>query len=160
MAINIPYGGGVAPGSVTLDLSGFIQVATPSAIFGVKDNGQAASQVAGVEIDKTGSVNAVFGSGQRRSLGTIALVDFINKDGLIREGSYDFWASENAGAATVGAPTQGAFGSLRSGALERSTVDISEEFIDLVVFQRGYQANSQTFSTTSDLLQQTIQLLR
>jgi len=160
MAINIPYGGGVAPGSIALDLSGFIQVATPSAISSVKDNGQAASQVVGLEIDDGGSVNAVFQSGQRRSLGNIALVDFINKDGLLREGAYDYWASESAGAATVGAPNQGAFGSLRSGALERSTVDISEEFVDLVVFQRGYQANSQTFSTTSELLQQTIQLLR
>jgi flagellar hook protein FlgE len=159
MAINIPYGGGVAPGSITLDLSGFIQVATASAIFDVKDNGQAASQVQGVDIDEEGSVNAIFGSGQRRSLGTIALVDFINKDGLAREGAYDYFATDKAGTATVGAPSQGAFGSLRSGALERSTVDISEEFIDLVVFQRGYQANSQTFSTTSELLQQTIQLL-
>jgi len=160
MAVNIPFGGGVAPGSIALDLSGFIQVATPSAISVAKDNGQAASQVSSLEIDDGGSVNAVFASGQRRSLGNIALVDFINKDGLIRDGAYDYSAGENAGTATVSAPNQGAFGTLRSGALERSTVDIAEEFIDLVTFQRGYQANSQTFSTTSQLLQQTIQLLK
>ena len=159
LTATIPYSGGVAAGNIAIDLSGFSQVATNSAITSVISDGNGASQVSELQIDEGGNVNAIFGDGRSRSLGTIALVDFVNKDGLSRDGAYDYFATESAGTASIGAPNQGAFGSLRSGALERSTVDISEEFIDLVVMQRGYQANSQTFSTTSDLLQQTIQLL-
>jgi flagellar hook protein FlgE len=160
LALTIPYGGGAAAGNMTVDLSGFSQVATASSVNGVVADGNGASQVQGLEIDTEGNVNAIFADGRNSTLGTIALSDFINKDGLKREGNNIYFATENAGAIQIGVPDTQGFGKLQSGALERSTVDISEEFVDLVVYQRGYQANSQTFSTTSELLQQTIQLLR
>ena len=157
--LNLPFGDGAAAGAVAVDLRGFQQTAQLSSVSGTTSNGVPAEGVQDLEIDSEGRINARLASGSLFELGRIALADFVNRDGLTRVGEAQYLADLEAGERTVGAPGTGDLGSLRMAALERSNVDIQEEFVNLVVYQRGYQANSQAFSTTNQLLEQTIQLL-
>lgn len=156
----LPYSNGAAAGAVTVDLGGFTQVAATSSVSTVIADGYAAAPVDGIEFDRDGNVLVVFVDGRSQALGSLALADFTSVDGLAREGDLTFTSSLAAGDVTVGLANTAGFGTIRPGALERSTVDIAEEFVNMVVYQRGYEANSQAFSASSGLLQQTIQLIR
>jgi flagellar hook protein FlgE len=160
---DLPYSNGAAAGAVAVDLGRITQVAATSGVSTVIADGYAAAPVDGVdgiEFDKGGNVLVVFADGRSQALGVLALADFPSVDGLAREGDLTFTSSAAAGDLTVGLATTAGFGTIRPGALERSTVDIAEEFVNMVVYQRGYEANSQAFSASSGLLQQTIQLIR
>jgi flagellar hook protein FlgE len=160
ITLNIPFTGGATPGSINVLLANFSQQASSSRVDSTTQDGKPAGQLSSIEVTKDGTISGIFDNGENVSLGSIALADFVNVDGLIREGDTEFFAGEETGARTVGLAQTLGLGSIQGGSLERSTVDIQTEFVDLVVFQRGYQANSQTFSATSTLLQQTIQLIR
>jgi flagellar hook protein FlgE len=159
-AQNIAWGGGAAAGNIALDLSGFSQYAATATITSNTQNGAAIGNVSGYAISEDGKVEAILDSGTRRLIGTIQLADFNNRDGLERAGSNGFRPSGDVGAIDPGAPGTGVYGGLRGGALERSTVDLSSQFVDLVLYQRGYQANSQTITAVNQLIQNTIGLIR
>lgn len=154
------YGNGAAAGNFTLDFSAFTQFASQSQLTGFTQNGQGAGNVKSYEIRKDGQLNAVLESGSRVTIGTLQLASFPNVDGLKRIGSGTFRAEAAAGTPSTGAPGTLNLGSVEGGALERSTVDIAGQFVDLVLYQRGYQANSQTLNAASSLLRDTIALIR
>jgi flagellar hook protein FlgE len=159
-AQNIAWGAGAAPGNIALDLSGFSQYAATATISSNTQNGAAIGNVSGYSIGEDGKVEAILDSGTRRLIGTIQLADFNNRDGLERAGSNSFRPSGDVGALDPGAPGSGVYGGLRGGSLERSTVDLSSQFVDLVLYQRGYQANSQTITAVNQLIQNTIGMIR
>ena len=154
------YGNGAAGGNFTIDFSKFTQFASASSLSGLAQNGQSAGNVKNFEIATDGGLYANLDSGARQLVGTIQLANFTNVDGLQRSGSLIFRSSEDTGTISVGTPGNGAFGKLMGGTLERSNVDITNEFVDLVVLQRGSQANSQTLQVGNELLRDTIALMR
>jgi flagellar hook protein FlgE len=157
--LNIPYSNGAQAGALQVNLSNFAQTAAPSAVISSEINGVGLGNIQEIDIDELGVVNLTTSEGNIFELGRVALANFNNRDGLVREGANHFRGSELTGEVLSGLPGTASVGKIRSQALERSNVDVQEEFVNLVVYQRGYQANSQAFSTTSELLQQTIQLL-
>ncbi|TVM15937.1 flagellar biosynthesis protein FlgE [Oceanidesulfovibrio indonesiensis] len=113
-----------------------------------------------VEIDKNGVVSGVFTNGETLELFVIGLADFANYQGLISEGGNLFSASGDSGLPITGIAGTNGFGSISSNTLEQSNVDYSGEMVDLIRFQRGYQANSKVITTVDSLLQEAINLKR
>lgn len=154
------WGNGAAAGNFTIDLSSFSQVATTSQVSSITQDGQGTGQIVSYEVGKDGTLAAVLASGDRATIGIIQLATFPNIDGLQRIGNGMFRASENTGEISFGVPGADGRGGIEGASVERSTVDIANQFVDLVVLQRGYQANSQAMSAANDLLRDTISLIR
>ena len=160
MTINAAYSNGAAAGSFTMAMGSFSQFASPTALTGSTVDGQGVGSITDYETDKGGQIFGVLDNGGRVLLGTIQLGTVPNVNGLVRQGNNLYQLGETSGALTTAAPNSNGLGDVEAGALERSTVDISKQFVDLVVFQRGYQANSQTLSVANQILRDTLGLLR
>jgi flagellar hook protein FlgE len=154
------YNNGAAAGSFTIDLGNFSQFASTSIVNGLSQDGRSAGNVKSYEFRTDGTLIANLDSGTQAVVGKVQLAQFANTDGLERAGNALFRAGSTIGEITTSDPGGEGSGRLEGGALERSTVDIAGEFINLVLFQRGYQANSQTLNAASELIQSTLQLIR
>ena len=113
---------------------------------------------AGVTIDEEGVVTASYDDGSNLVVGTVALANFVSPTGLRQVGSSNWKSTGVSGAATYGTPGTGANGSLLSGALERSNVDIAEELVGLITAQRYFQANAKAIDTATQIAQTVINL--
>ncbi|MFS0672441.1 flagellar basal body rod protein FlgG [Ornithinibacillus sp. 179-J 7C1 HS] len=111
-------------------------------------------------VQSNGIVNYVDQTGETHVAGQIALANFSNPAGLQKAGSNLFLASENSGEAVRVLPETGGTGSIVSGALEMSNVDLSEEFTEMITAQRGFQANTRIITTSDEILQELVNLKR
>lgn len=111
-------------------------------------------------IDDTGQITGVFSNGNRRILGQIALATFTNPEGLEKAGDNTYVVSNNSGDALVGPAGVAGKGKFLAGSLEMSNVDLAESFTDMIVTQRGFQANSRSITTSDQMLQELLQLKR
>ncbi|MNU40167.1 Flagellar hook protein FlgE [compost metagenome] len=125
---------------------------TTSTLTVLKQDGYAAGSATAVAFDASGVLSISYSNGQSVQGRRIALARFSSDDLLSPVGGSQFVAT-NSDARIVGNPRGDGFGRLESGRVEGSNVDLSQEFSDLVVMQRGYQAASQTISTANDLIQ-------
>ncbi|MNK29410.1 Flagellar hook protein FlgE [compost metagenome] len=144
---------GVQP--ITLDFSNGVTSfasGTTSTLTVLKQDGYAAGSATAVAFDASGVLSISYSNGQSVQGRRIALARFSSDDLLSPVGGSQFVAT-NSDARIVGNPRGDGFGRLESGRVEGSNVDLSQEFSDLVVMQRGYQAASQTISTANDLIQ-------
>ncbi|KGX88442.1 flagellar basal body rod protein FlgG [Pontibacillus litoralis] len=111
-------------------------------------------------IDEFGEVTYLDADGEQQSAGTIALAQFSNPGGLEKAGSNLYRTTDNAGfGGLVGAGTGGQ-GSIVSGALEMSNVDLAEEFTEMITGQRSFQANTRIITTSDEILQELVNLKR
>ncbi|WP_067217157.1 flagellar hook protein FlgE [Marinomonas gallaica] len=140
-----------------IDLGDSTQYALSSSDTFSQD-GYAAGELQGVSFDEDGMLIASYTNQQTAVLGQIALANFDNVDGLTPAGDTSWVASSDSGAANVGKPGTGTFGSIQGGALEESNVDITEELVALIEAQRNYQANSKTLETENTVTQTIINL--
>lgn len=122
-------------------------------------NGNLSGKLESFNIGPTGEVNGVYSNGQIRSLGTIALAKFSNTSGLLKAGNNLFQETINSGTANINVPGSGR-GSIAAGSLEMSNVDLSEEFTEMIVTQRGFQANTRIITTSDEILQELVNLKR
>jgi flagellar hook protein FlgE len=99
-------------------------------------------------------------SGELEVVGQLALARFANPGGLVRDGNGLFTAAAASGNAIVGAPGNDGLGTLQAGMLEMSNVDLAQEFTNLILAQRGFQANARTISTSDEMLQELVNLKR
>jgi flagellar hook protein FlgE len=118
----------------------------------------AGAALAGVTVSAAGLVEAAYADGGVEPIGAIALASFIAPTGLKKVGDARWEATGLSGAATYGLPGQAAYGSLLSGALERSNVDIAEELVGLITAQRNFQANAKAIDTATQISQTVINL--
>jgi flagellar hook protein FlgE len=107
-----------------------------------------------------GILTAIYSNGQAHDLSQIALAKFENPEALFKIGNNRFKESTDSGTASVGAPGTAGRGKLLAKALERSTVDLATEFVNMIQNQRSFQANAKTITTTDELLNEVIQLKR
>ncbi len=112
------------------------------------------------KVDQSGGVTAVYSNGSSRSIGQVALASFTNPNGLEKAGETNFVQSNNSGMANVGPSGIAGKGKIIAGTLEMSNVDLADQFVDMIVTQRGFQANSRTIQTADQLLQELLQLKR
>lgn len=165
--IAIPaWANGAAASTLTWDLvdatgtpalTGF---AAPSSTSSITQNGSPAGMVDNVTIDSEGRIIATFGTGQGVAVGQLALASFNNPKGLMKLGSNRYGDSVAAGLANIGTAGTGGRGTVIGSALEQSNVDIAQEFTQLILAQRGYQASSKMITVADELLVDTLSLKR
>ena len=112
------------------------------------------------KIDSSGIITGVFSNGTARTLGQVALATFANQGGLEKAGDNTYRMSNNSGLADIGASGVAGKGKIVAGTLEMSNVDMADQFVDMIVTQRGFQANSRTIQTADQLLQELLTLKR
>jgi flagellar hook protein FlgE len=111
-------------------------------------------------IDRTGTVMGVFTNGVTRPLAQIALANFNNPGGLLRSGDNVYSTSPNSGGAVLGFSGDGTDSQIISGALEMSNVDLAQEFTNMIIAQRGFQASGRIITTGDEMLQEVVSLKR
>ncbi|MET4782766.1 flagellar hook protein FlgE [Glaciihabitans sp. UYNi722] len=152
-------GGTLAIGGIAVDMTkvtGFAKLTTVAATA----NGRAAGSLETYTLSSDGTLIGQFSNGASQAIGRIVLATFVNPGGLEKAGSSSYKATLNSGNAEVGAPGSGSVGSLVAGALEMSNVDLSQEFTNLIVAQRGFQANARIITTSDEVLQELTNLKR
>jgi flagellar hook protein FlgE len=126
----------------------------------VTQNGAAAGTVDGISINAAGQIVATFGAGKTVAVGQLCLANFNNPQGLVKLGANAFGESAAAGSANIGVAGTGGRGTLIGSNLEQSNVDIAQEFTQMILAQRGYQANSKSITTLDEVLVDTLNLKR
>ncbi len=111
-------------------------------------------------IDKNGRIIGVFTNGLTRNIAQLAVATFNNPAGLERIGETMFRESSNSGSRRVAPSGVGGSGTITPGALEMSNVDLSQEFTEMIITQRGFQANSRIITTSDEILQELVNLKR
>ena len=129
------------------------QTAQPFNVAARGQDGKAVGQIQGVTVDEKGVVKASFSNGDTQAIGQVMLANFTNPTGLKQLGN-SYWSSTGiSGDAKLGAAGSGGFGNLKSGTIERSNVDITEELVNLIAAQRDFQANAKALDTASQISQ-------
>lgn len=146
----------VDPNNVT-SITGYSSASTTSSI---SQNGSAAGTVNNITITSDGTITGTFGAGQTIAIGRLALANFNNPKGLVKLGSNRYGESQAAGLPNIGVAGEGGRGTLIGSSLEQSNVDMAREFTQMILAQRGYQANSKTITVADELLQDTLALKR
>ncbi|GAB2980097.1 flagellar basal-body rod protein FlgF [Frigoribacterium salinisoli] len=147
-------------GGIRVDLSGVSGFAKLDTVAITDQDGRGAGTLQGFSIAKDGTVVGQFSNGESLAVGRIALATFANSAGLEKAGASGFRATANSGDAAVGAPGAPGVGSIAAGTLEMSNVDLSKEFTNLIVAQRGFQANARIITTSDEVLQELTNLKR
>ena len=150
----------IVSGGVTVDLSGLTGYAELSTAALGEQNGAPAGTLLSYALTEDGSLVGTFSNGDTAVLARLALAGFVNPGGLEKAGSSHYRPSANSGEPTVGAAGQDGIGGIVSGALEMSNVDLSQEFTNLIVAQRGFQANARIITTSDEVLQELTNLKR
>ncbi len=141
----------------TPSLTGY---AAASATSSITQNGFAAGSISPIAIDSFGRIQAAIGAGRTVTIAQLAIANFSNPQGLVKLGANRFAETETSGIANIGEATTGGRGSVFGGALEQSNVDIAQEFTQMILAQRGYQANSRSITVIDELLVETLNLKR
>lgn len=136
------------------------QYGKESDLISWKQNGSAAGTITNLSFNDDGVLTALYSNGEAQDLGQLVLSRFENSEGLYKMGNNRFKQSRNSGEASIGKPGSNGRGTLQAKALERSTVDLANEFVKLIQNQRSFQANAKTITTTDELLGEVINLKR
>ncbi len=130
----------------------------PSATSGISQDGFTGGDLVGIRIDQSGTVVGSFSNGRSFGLAQIAMAKFTNNEGLATEGGNVYIQTANSGDPIIGTAATAGRGFIQSSALEASNVDLSRALTQLIIIQRGYQANGKTITTSDQLLQTLIGL--
>ena len=148
------------PGTLSLDLSTISQFGAKSSLKPTTTDGYAMGTLQSFSLSSDGTIVGVYSNSLRQDIGKLALATFSNPGGLEKSGNSSYRVGNNSGVAVIGAAGTGGAGTLTAGALEMSNVDLASEFTDLIIAQRGFQANSRVITTSDEVLQSLVQLGR
>jgi flagellar hook protein FlgE len=153
-------GGGTYNMTINTDFSKLCQIAATSDARVSSQDGFGAGKLTSYSIGKDGTISGTYDNGEKKDLTKIALRNFENPGGLQQVGGTLFKDSANAGALAIDAPGVNGLGTIITSSLEMSNVDLSEEFTDMIVTERGFQANSKIITTSDEMLQELVNLKR
>ena len=159
VAGSLPLSFTGASGTISVDATSSRLRDQPFEVTAAGHDGRTQTQLTTLEIDAEGTVWAIYGAEERVAHGKLLLVNFSNPGGLRVMGAAAFAATTDSGWPMAGSPGGAGFGLLRSGALEKANVDLTEELVNLITAQRNYQANAKALETSSSMMQ-TIMNLR
>jgi flagellar hook protein FlgE len=147
-------------GTVGSSTNSITQYSEQSSSKAVTQDGHTMGYMDNFKIDGSGIITGVFSNGTTRVLGQVALASFPNQGGLEKAGDNTFRVTNNSGEANIGPSGIAGKGKIIAGALEMSNVDMADQFTDMIITQRGFQANSRTIQTADQLLQELFTLKR
>jgi flagellar hook protein FlgE len=145
---------GLTPGATTMDFTGSSQYGSASAVQSIFQDGYASGIVSNITIDAEGNLVATYTNGEVKNIARLALADFTNLNGLERKGSTLYQETPISGVPLMNKPGVGGMGTVSGSMLEESNVDIAAEFVNMIIIQRGYQANSKVIQTTDEMMAQ------
>ncbi len=157
---TIPSINGSAEQTVRLDLESLTQYAEPSSVSMSFQDGFQAGTLETFAVDADGVITGIYSNGQYRTLAQVVLANFSNPGGLLRMGGGMYQVSPNSGAPIIGEPMKDGKGKIIGGAIEMSNVDLAKQFTDMIISQRGFQANSRVITTADEMLQDLLSLKR
>ncbi|MBI4299972.1 MAG: flagellar hook protein FlgE [Chloroflexi bacterium] len=157
--VTIPTSGGAAAFDVNLDFDSITQMAKESSILATS-NGAAPGSITTYSVSSNGEVRAVYSNGVSQWIGQLAIASFANPTGLVKQGSTLWDSSPNSGVPELGLAGTGQRGQIAPGFLEMSNVDLAQEFTNMIIASRGFQANSRVISTADQMLQDLVNLIR
>lgn len=134
------------------------QVASPSTTATTNQNGYVSGTLQNFIIMQDGTVEGQFSNGQTQALGQVVLASFSNNQGLQAVGGTSYQATLSSGAAVIGTANNGGRGTITGGAVEQSNVNISQEFTNLIVVQRGFEADARVITTFDSVSNSTLNL--
>jgi flagellar hook protein FlgE len=160
ISIDWAAGLGLAQSQITYDISAFTQADSPSRLISSNVDGSILGAFEGVTVGEDGIVTALFDNGTARPIYKLPLATFRNPNGLSNQSGNTWTETDTSGVVSLlDAGTQGA-GRLVSGALESSTVDLAEEFANMIITQRANSASGKIITTTDEMLDELIRLKR
>lgn len=149
--INLNFGSGTA---------GITQTSLSSQVAALSQDGSPSATLTNLNIDQYGNVVGVFSNGNSRTLAQVMVATFTNPNGLVSAGSNMYSVAANSGTPRIDTPGENSATTIQSGALEQSNVDLSQEFTNMIVSQRGFEANAKVVTTSDTLLQDITNLVR
>jgi flagellar hook protein FlgE len=152
-AINLDFG-------TIGDFDGITSFDNPSSTSGISQDGFPGGDLVGIRIDQSGTLVGSFSNGRSFGLAQIGMAKFANNEGLVSDGGNVYLQSANSGDPIIGTAATAGRGFMQSSALEASNVDLSKSLTNLIIIQRGYQANGKTITTSDTLLETLIGLKR
>lgn len=150
---------GGATATITLDFSGLTQYDGDTTVTVDKD-GNTAGSLTSVSTDASGTIVGTFSNGLKKNLAQVAMATFNNPGGLTKSGTSLYNQSNNSGQAQISTAGAGGAGSLTPSSLEMSNVDLSEEFSNMIITQRGFQANSKIITVSDEMIETLVNLKR
>jgi len=144
----------------SIDFSGVTQYTKETNVDMTYQDGYSSGTLTGITTDVTGTITGIFDNGLIRKLAQVALANFDNPAGLIKVGENMYQSSNNSGEVQIGESGTGGRGTIAPGFLEMSNVDLSEEFTQMIITQRGFQANSRIITVSDEMLQELINIKR
>jgi flagellar hook protein FlgE len=157
--------GGAGPMTVALDfgdgtINGLTQFASSTTAILRDQDGYTSGTLQNFVIDSSGMVTGAFSNGTTQVLGQIAMADFNNPGGLVRTGDNLYSVTANSGEPGIGYAGESSRSTIAAGALEMSNVDLTQEFTNMIIAQRGFQANGRVITGTDEMLQEVVNLKR
>jgi len=158
--VNVPLTNGANPLSMVHDFTNntTTQYSASFAVNTLDPNGFSTGRLTGLDISEEGLMRATFSNGISNPLGQIALADFPNPQGLKQNGSASWTETTDSGQVLTGAAGSGRFGLIQSGALENSSVDLTQQLVNLITAQRNFQANARSIETSNAITDTVIQI--
>ncbi len=154
----INLNGGDTEQVLNLDVSGATQFAAPFELTKFDEDGATTGFLTKVDFDEKGSVYGTYSNGENITLGRVGLVRVPNEQGLDKKGSTQWNSTNNSGDKIWGESNKGSFGTINSGTLEQSNIDMTQELVDLISAQRNFQANSRALEVHNQLQQNILQI--
>lgn len=153
------------PSTIAVDVGtasltdGITQFAGQFAVSFINQNGVQFGNSTSIEINEEGVVTALFDNGQRKNVYKLPLAVFSNPNGLQSRNGNAYIATDRSGTNLLLEATTGAAGTFAPGQLESSTVDLAEEFTNMIVTQRAYSGNARVISTADEMLEELIRVI-
>jgi flagellar hook protein FlgE len=160
-SIRVPGSTATNPITFTMNPNNLTMLTTGDSIAVKTQDGLPTGTVSDVFITpKDGSVFLVYSNGMRAQVAQLAVARFTNPSGLIRAGHTAFQQGLNSGEAEIGTAGTGGRGTIAAGYLEASNVDMAQEFTNMILAQRGFQASSRVITTSDEIMQELVNLKR
>ncbi len=159
--ISLPGAQGAATQTINVDFSKMTQLASASSVNMADQDGLAAGGLSSFQISSgDGKIYGLYSNGMQQLIGQVAVARFINPMGLIHNGENMWLAGINSGEPNVGEANTNGRGTVASSTLEGSNVDMAQEFTNMILAQRGFQASSRIITTSDEMLQELVNLKR
>jgi flagellar hook protein FlgE len=159
--VTIPGGAGANNLTVTFDFTNVTQLSAPNSATTTANNGLPTGSITDISISPNdGKVNLVYSNGLTEQIAQVAVARFSNPAGLNRVGHTMFQIGFNSGDPQIGAANTGGRGPVAAGYLESSNVDMAQEFTNMILAERGFQASSRVITTSDEIIQELVNLKR
>ena len=149
---------GADPLTIPLDFSDITQYGTPFSVTRITQNGYPAGQYSSLNVEADGRITARYTNGQSQTVGQVALFNFGSPQNLQQAGDTSWLATFASGDPLPGTPGNSGLGTLQSGSLEASNVNVTEQLVKMITAQRNYQANAKMISTQDQMSQEILNI--